>query len=306
MTDFAKKLSRLSAKDWPELRQRWLDHVPEIIPAGCRPEERLADNEMLRREIDLVKENGEHRFEPEVSPASHLLHESVFAIHMAIRVSCEATKQADDGLPTWSISTAHHASMLALRAVVGLCGIAYIEADNRYVLMDVLPSEPKGRRKSRRGAVRRPISEVQLIKTPRMEHRHWWLVFQRLLRTSVDSFDCWPHSFDQALKRCDVRILSRDRNELHYRGAWFKKDLFDRFVLTPFGQYDRDRLQLVVDTLANSDGSDGALILNQVLLWSGVGMLRDLATSSARVRDEVEIMDRTVRRFTNPIMSTWA
>lgn len=305
MTDFAKKLTRLAAKDWSDLRQRWLDHIPEITPAGCRPEERLADNEMLRHEIGLVKENGEHRFEPEVSPASHLLHESVFAIHTAIRVSCEATRQADSGLPTWSISTAHHASMLALRAVVGLCGIAYVEAGGRYVLMDVLPSEPKGRRTRQRRGVRRATGEIQLIRIRRMEHRHWWLVFQRLLRTSESSFGCWPHAFDQALKRCNVRMLSRDRNELHYRGAWFHEDLFDAFVITSFGQHDQDRLQLVVDTLLNSEGSDGVLFLNQILLWSGIGMLRDLATSSSRVRAETKIMECTVHRFRNPIMSTW-
>lgn len=305
MTAFEGKLARLSARNWSELRRLWLDHVPEITPAGRRPEERLSDNEILRSETALVEEDGEHRFAPDVSPASHLLHESVFAIHMAIRVSCASAKQAVDGLPTWSISTAHQASMLALRAVLGLCGIAYLEVGNRYFLMDVIPSAPKGKRKGRRAVVRGSTNEVQLIRTRRMEQRHWWQVFQRLLRTSGDSFGCWPFTIDPVLKRCDVKVLSRDRNELHYRGAWFHRDLFERFTIEPFGKRDQDRIQSVVDTLRDNEGSDGTFVLNQIVLCSGIAMLRDLATSSGRVRAEVEIMDRTVERFKNPIVSTW-
>lgn len=282
-----------------------MDHIPEIQTPGSKPTEALASNQMLRQHASLVPATGEYRFEPEVNPAAAVFHQSVFAVHAAVRVSCAATKQATDGLPTWSISTAYHASMLALRALVGLCGIAYMVTDGVPLLMDALPSARKGERKRRRPVLSASINEVQLIKVERMEHRHWWLVFQRLLRSSANLFDRWPYPIDAELARCNAGVMSRHRNDLHYRGAWYYDDLFDDVVFGSFGQFDTEACDEVVGRLEEESGSDGILILNQILLGISVAMLRDLAKDSQRIRPEVDVIDRTIRRFTNGIISTW-
>ena len=253
----------------------------------------------------MVGPNGEHRFEPEVNPAAHVFHESIFSVHTAVRVSCTAAQQAADGLPTWAISTAYQGSMLALRALLGFCGIAYLEIEGCYFLMDALPSAKKGKRKKRPPVQSDSINEVQLIKVARMEHRHWWLVFRRLLRTSADLFSCWHYPFDHALSQCEPSVLSRHRNELHYRGAWFYDDLFNKLVLESFGRFDTEGCEEVVDKLQEENGSDGTLFLNQILLGISIAMLRDLATVSRRVEPEIELIDRTIRQFTNDIVSTW-
>lgn len=260
---------------------------------------------MIRREAALLEAEGEHRFEPEVNPAPHLFHETVFAVHTAVRVSCEAAKQAADGLPTWSISTAHHASMFALRALFGLCGIAYLDTAGCYLLMDTFPSAKKGKRSRRRPVLNVFNNEVQLIKVPRMEHRHWWLLFQRLLRTSEGLFSRWSYPLDAALAHCNAQVLSRHRNELHYRGAWFFEDLFDQLEWTSFGRFEPEACRGIVGKLEERNGSDGTLILNQVLLGITIAMLRDLARDSRRVEPEVRVIDRTIRRFENAVVSTW-
>ena len=95
---------------------------------------------------------------------------------------------------------AHQSTMFALRAFLGLCGIAYLEIDNQYFLMDVQPSQPKGQRK--RKLALPPDDQVQLIKVPRkMQHREWWSVYQRILRTSAN-FSCWRYPVDK--KACSV------------------------------------------------------------------------------------------------------
>ncbi len=260
---------------------------------------------MLRYEFGLVAANGERRFEPEVNPAAHLFHESVYAVHTAVRVSCAAAQQATDGLPTWSISTAYQGSMLALRALLGFCGIAYLETEQRYFLLDAFPSAKKGERKIRRPVLNASFNEVQLIKVERMEHRDWWLVFRRLLRTSPDLFSCSPYVLDRTLARCDPSVLTRHRNELHYRGMWFYEDLFDQLFLERFGRFDTEGCQEIVDKLQEENGSDGMLILNQILLGISIAMLRDLASDSRRLVSEIELIDRTIGRFTNDIVSTW-
>ena len=252
---------------------------------------------------------GEHRFEPDVHPASHLFHEAVFTVHMAVRVSCAAAQQATDGLPTWSISTAYHGSMLALRGLLGLCGIAYLETEGRYFLMDAFPSARKGTRQKRRRQSQPILSastnEVQLIRVPRMENRHWWLVFQRLLRTSAALFSRWSYPFDTRLSRCKAQVVSRHRNKLHYRGVWYYEDLFEKVIFDSFGQFDAEGCQTVVDKLQEENGSDGTLMLNQILLGISIAMLRDLAGVSRRVEPEIKVIDHTIQQFTNDIVSTW-
>ena len=254
----------------------------------------------------MVPANGEHRFEPEVNPAALLFHQSVYTVHSAVRVSCAATQQAVDGLPTWSISTAYQGSLLALRALLGLCGIAYLELEGCFFLMDTFPSARKGKRKKSRAVLRASTNEVQLMKVQRMEHRHWWLVFQRILRTSAGLFDCWWVPFDSGLAHCTTQTLSKHRNELHYHGIWFYDDLFDELVCETFGRFDAAACKELVDRLNDENGSDGALILNQTLLAISIGMLRDLAKDSRRVEPEVDVIERTIRRFSNRIISTWS
>ena len=106
MTKFERKIRRVSEKNWQELRLAWLNHIPEINLPGSRPEESLSSNEILRQEAGKVAPQGEYRFEPEVNPAAHLFHESLFTLHTALRVTCAATQQATQGLPTWSVSIA--------------------------------------------------------------------------------------------------------------------------------------------------------------------------------------------------------
>lgn len=186
--------------------------------------------------------------------------------------------------------------MLALRALVGLCGIAYLEIDGRNYLMDVFPAARKG---ARAGgiAIRASGDEVQLMAVPKMEHRHWWLLLQRLLRTSARFFECW-RSFDSMLVDCDVRLLSRHRNELLYRGAWFFDDLHEAQTWESFGNVDAGQdVPEFIDKLSEPTGSDGALILGWVLLGNDMAMLRDLGRHSRRVDAEVQLMTRTLVRF---------
>ena len=138
-----------------------------------------------------------------------------------------------------------------------------------------------------------------------MEQRHWWLLLQRLLRTSARFFECW-RPFDSMLIDCDVSILSRHRNQLLYRGAWFFDDLHNAQLWESFGEVGKGQdMREFVDKLSEEDGSDGALVLGQVLLGNDVSMLRDLARHSRRVDAEVQLMARTLRRFGGNGLLSW-
>ena len=288
-------LKRLSTKRWVDLRQLWLEHVPEIEPPGARPAELLEESVELQSEMRWTRSGTEHRFEPEGHPAAQVFHEAVFASHRAVRVACAAEKQIDDGLPTWSISTAHQASMFAVRSLLGLCGISYIEGDGVQCLVDVFPAGRKGTR-GRGSVIRASGREVQLLRVRKMEQRHWWLVLQRILRTSSEAFACW-RPFGAELASCDVRVLSRERNGLHYRGEWFLGDLYEEHRKDGFGRIADEEVPDVVERFATEGRWDGSLLLNRLLVTNATAMLRDLGGLSQRVQGEVDIIDRTLGRF---------
>ena len=303
MTSFEKKVKRLSGKNWAALRAFWLNHIPELEPRSQVLDETLEQDELLRREVSAVQSDGEYRFEPETSPAPLLFRDSIFVAYKAVRVSCEAARQAADGLPTWSISTAHHSTMFALRALLGLCGVGYLEVGGRHFLVDVQPSERKGQRQRLRGVA--GGNEVQLIEVPQMQHREWWKVYQRILNASSAPFGCWPFPVDAKLALCDASMLSRPRNDLHYRLTWFYEDLFERAPIASFGLVEDEAAVNVVEKLEDGEASDATLILNQVLLGNCLGMLEDLSTSSRRVKEVVETINSVVERFTNDIVANW-
>ena len=127
-------------------------------------------------------------------------------------------------------------------------------------------------RPRRRGAERRHATltasnnEVQMLRVrERMGHHHWWRVLQRLLRTSANRFDCWLYPFDPALRHCDVHILSRHRNLLHYGLAWFHDDLFDNQIIESFAGSIAVAGDGVVENLGE-DTSNGTLTLNQSIV----------------------------------------
>ena len=302
MNPFERKLKHLSWKDWADLRSFWLRHIPDIDQLGQEPEETLEQDEELRREASSAPSNGEHRFIAEVNPASLLFRESVFVLCKAIRISCESAQQAINGLPTWSISTAHHSSMFALRAFLGLCGIAYIEIENRYFLVDILPSQRKGHRQQKVPFLT-DNKELQLIKVPQMGHSEWWSVYKRILRISKNFSWCFP--VDTELAQCDTGTLSKHRNELHYRIRWFYEDLLEVKVMPSFGWFNNEAAETVVKKLEDSDGSDGSLILNQMLLGNSLLMLRDLSKLNPSANIITATIEGAIEKFKNDIVENW-
>ena len=278
-----------------DLRELWLEHIPEILPAGAVPTEFLEDSLELRSEAEGSATAPEHRFSPEVHPAGQVFHEAVFASHRAVRVACAARKQVDDGLPTWSISTAHQASMFAVRALLGLCGIWYVELGTCRRLVDVFPGRTKGSRGHGR-KIRASGREVQLLRVRKMEQRHWWLVLQRVLRTSANDFGCWRR-FESELASCDVGVLSRERNALHYRGRWFLDDLHRECRTDAFGQVASGDVVSIIGRFDAEGEWDGSVLLNRLLVTNAVAMLRELGGLSQRVQREVELIDGTLTQF---------
>ena len=100
-------------------------------------------------------------------------------------------------------------------------------------------------------------------------------------------------------------MLSRHRNDLHYRLTWFHDDLHEESPIPSFGCFSDEAAEKVVDKLGEEDGSGSVLTLNQVLLGNSLAMLEDLSKSSQPVKGVVETINSTIDQFTNDVVESW-
>ena len=284
------------------LRTFWYRHIPEIEQVGKEPQDTLDRNIDLQDEARVAPSKGEHRFHVSVNPAPTLFREAVFVLCKAVRVSCESASQAIDGLPTWAISTAHHSSLFALRAFLALCGVSYVFLDPGPFLVDVIPHHQRGNRKKRIRNVA-DNREIQLVRMPQLGHREWWMLYQRVVRISK-GFP-WPLQIDRSIGFCDPSVFSIHRNRIHYQLRWFYDDLLDRCKVNSFGNFGGYAPEALIDTLNSPNGSDGTLLLNQVLLGNTISMLADLGRASNRVSKILDQINELIDRGTNDVVDSW-
>ena len=241
-------------------------------------------------------------FPVEVHPGRHLFQESTFTSHRAVRVFCLAASQAACGSVTWSISTAYQAAVLAVRALLGFCGVAYV-SQNPGFLVDVFPGAAKGRRGGKVPA-HGATGYIQVVTIGRLENRDWWSIFKRVLRSS--KFSCWRYGIDDQLRRLDVKRWGSHRNELHYGLSWYFDDLLGNTPIDDFGEYsDVKTRSYLAESLVDPGGSDGSLLLAEVLLGNTLSMLADLAQGAPIINAEYQTMLNTIAANGNGIIRRW-
>ncbi len=146
-------------------------------------------------------------------------------------------------------------------------------------------------------------TEIQLIRIPQMGHREWWLLYQRILRSSKGF--SWRFPVDKQSWLCDERIFSKHRNQLHYRLRWFYDDLLETKFVAGFGEFSEGRAETVIAKLSEPDGSEGVLTLNQIVLGNALSMLIDLSEVSKSLTIVIEEIKTAVEVLKNDVVESW-
>ena len=300
--DFRKRTKRLaSRKDWYVLQSFWSRHIPSPSDLILDADQESQLTLLVVKELPQADLKPEHRFLPETHPASSVFLESMYSVFKAARVSSAATRQVRDGLATWSISTAYQGAIFALRSLIGLFGIAYIEDGNKGYLVDVAPGPPKGAA----GRTSSTLSqEVQVMRVQKMGHLEWWALFQRLQSTwqGVDGLD----KFELELARCPAGTFTKHRNDLHYRLTWYFDDLFeDKLTSGSFGVLSTEREEGLVELLGDPRGSDGVLLLNGLLLGVCISLLRTLAVRNRQLDEALRRLSQVADPLASDIVGSW-
>lgn len=172
------------------------------------------------------------------------------------------------------------------------------EANNKTILFDIWPGPRKGQRKQNERRFERG-SEIQFIYTPRLEQRHWWAIFQKVVGNTEIAL--WDEAITDELIDFDSRFYATQRNNLLYKdGHWTFGDLFAPSPLTGFG---KRKFRPNFHDEIRGDRDDFSVIICFVLVDLSIRILKDLVTLSPILLQEVALLNRRVMSSRNRIFT---
>jgi hypothetical protein len=281
-----RKVAKLIGRQWADVRPAWMGYIPAIDVPGVAPQESLADLPTVQAAVSDVDGDHPKSVAEEITGLrSGVLAEALFVLHKAANVMGCAQVHVARGLCSWSLSSAYHAAFFGMKAILQLLGVVVIETGDQSYLVDVWAEPDKKHKKNILG----PKHPVLIQKVQRVEHRHLWGCFQRMLRVCTAPAEIWPVGCVQSLRELDIKGFARQRNKLHYTtSSWPFQDLHACNVIADFGRH----LGGLDDGEAVSDpgNTDFSIALGLVLLRMGCQMVLDLAETVPAVRAEWDLL----------------
>ena len=149
MTLVEKCIDRLPRRRWENIRDNWMDHIPNYDKPGTAPSDTIvkltgfdAIALQLASEAKAAFENAKEVQEktgnyPPIKSITReenipglrelVFWESIFLLHKSRHVLGTAEFQIEDGLHTWSLANGYQGAFFAAKATIGLLGISLPE-----------------------------------------------------------------------------------------------------------------------------------------------------------------------------------
>ena len=218
-----KKWDKIRKRDWAEVRDAWIDHVPTFSSVGATPDpglERLATlstttiPELRDPPIRLTDIEGIRR---------NALWEAVFLFHKCSHTNLAAQRLGEKGMHSWCMFNAYHSAFLGARGIMALLGVALAKLDGKQVALDLFPEPERHAKKT--PAPSRRFQDFLLIRLPdTLDQRYWWFGFQRMLR--ISEVKCWDVRLDKELVNVSWANITPPRNHFLYQAHyWPLQDL---------------------------------------------------------------------------------
>lgn len=299
--EFQRKIKKYVAhRSWQNLLSGWLTSLPELESPGLAPEYGLDDYYPLQSFLGSC--SSDETFLKEVEGLRALIfHEGLFLLHKSSHVIGAAEHHADKGILTWSLSSAYQGALFGAMAIMRFLGVATVVENKNHWLVDLYPEPPKLPSRDRKLKVRLSPMTLFLRLGSRVEHRHLWRIFQRLMRVSrfeeQDIINKVAGAFSKS--NFDVRDFARQRNALHYEArAWFFQDMHT-FTLNPtFGL--REALS-DSDLQFNHLESDFTMLLAMAILYVGISLLDSIASKSRKIEGDLNLVHQSISKERHPM-----
>lgn len=136
-----------------------------------------------------------------------------------------------------------------------------------------------------------PKCELKFVIFDDLGHKHFWQIFQRVLR--VSKIDIWPAGTIDYFKGLNPNDFSDQRNSLHYRNNYWliPKDLFIRVFDGNFGVRE-NLISKLDDSLVEKN--DFSILVSYLLLDLGLILLKDLSSLTEIINGEYDLMNKTL------------
>lgn len=119
-----RKWDKIVRRNWEQIRDAWLDHVPTFSSIGAIPDpglEHLAA--LLTSNIPEIKD-APARFQDMEGMRRNALWEAVFLFHKCSHTHLAAQRLAGRGMHSWCMFNAYHSAYLGAKGIMALLGVA--------------------------------------------------------------------------------------------------------------------------------------------------------------------------------------
>ena len=292
----------ITHRAWQHIVDDWLNYLPDLDTAGSAPDIDLDDFYLLQSAIK--KQSSVDSFKDELDKLrAYTFHEGLFLLHKATHVVGASEIHAQQGMTTWSISSAYQGTLFGAKAIMHLLGIAITSQDNNNWIIDCYTERQKLTSKEKKLGLK-PLPTTLFFKTGlrRIEHRHIWAIFQRIMRVTKFSGDSIEMICDSlSSSSFDVLDFAKQRNMLHYDNhVWFFNDMFEYVVKNEFGFRDQFTSE---DFRYQRPDSDFSMVIALSIIHFGITLLTEIAAKTHKLDDELDLVRKIVCPERHPILS---
>ncbi len=298
---FQRKVKKYVAhRSWETLLSEWLNFLPKLDSPALPPEG--LDN-FFPLQSCLASRSSDESFLSEVEGLRTLMfHEGLFLIHKAGHVIGAAELHAQKGILTWSLSSAYQGALFGAMAIMRLLGVATVVQDKNHWLVDLYPESTNFPFRGKKPKIKPNPMTLFLRLGTRVEHRHLWHIFQRLMRVcrfQEPNINKYTASFSKS--NFNVRDFARQRNALHYEtSAWFFEDMYTFLPTQNFGL----REVLSASDLEFSNlSSDFTILLSMSILYIGGSLLQSIASKSNKISEDLNLFQQSISEDRHPIFT---
>jgi hypothetical protein len=214
LVSWRPKWQNFRERDWDEIRNHWLSHIPNFPAIGAGPDPGLDELNTLQ-EINIPSPHG--RFADVAGLRSNTLWESVFLFHKCSHTNLAAQRLAQSGMHSWCLFNAYHSAYLGARGVMAMLGVALPKLKSTQIAIDLCPEPLKKKRHCPVGSLE--FGEFLIVPLQLLEQRYLWEAFQRVLRMTNAS--CWDLALRQELLALSYGEITPPRNQFLYRADFW-------------------------------------------------------------------------------------
>lgn len=293
--DFNTAIKKIKGKVWDVIKEKIIETLSTPFDPGnpisedelitALPEFETIVNEIVYLEtVTPESQTLNILFERDLSVISRefTLKYALYNFHKASHIIGAGEIHGNDGIKSWSLSSCYQGALLAAKSIINLLGVSINNFNGNDYLVDVWNSTNSNNNRQLAGIIRFSY---------RLEHRHIWQLFKRLLNSCTVSV--WNERYVEALSKIELENFPKQRNVLNY---WYHRWIFDDLhhfdIDNKFGLHT-EGLEYGIKTFNLK--SDFSLSLAQIVLRMSYELIKDISDQTNLLKQEFDLIENFLK-----------